>query len=371
MASSAQDLERTADASGRSAPVVGAAGELGSRVAVNMRAAAFETGGQQRMTLEIMKRLPEIGRIAPRRALRGVKGHAWEQLILPLLAQGRLLWSPSATGPAAYPKQIVTLHDVAFFDIPEFFAPSFLRAYQTLIPMLVRRVAHVVTVSAFSRQRIIDRLGVPEDKVSIIYNGVSPSFGPRAPSEIDAVKKAFGVEGRYVLLHATSDPRKNLGRALQAWRGVVDRAAPDLELVVFGLTGRAHVFGQHEDLSATPRVRRLGYVADEAVPALIAGAELFLFPSLYEGFGLPIIEAMRCGAPVLTSAATSTQEIAADAALCVDPTSAEAIGRGVLALLENPELRARFVERGFRRAADFDWDDAARAYGRLFERFAG
>ena len=340
------------------------------RVVVNMRAAAFETGGQQRMTLELMQRLPQVARVEPAQALRGARGHAWEQFVLPFRAGGRLLWSPSATGPVAYAKQIVTLHDIAFFDIPEFFAPSFVRVYQTLIPMLVRRAAHVVTVSEFSRRRIVERLGLAEDKVSLIYNGVSPHFSPRPPEEVEAMRRQFGIVGRYVLLQATSDPRKNLPRALEAWSGVVDRLPADVELVVFGLTGRAHVFGRQQNLSDMPRVRHLGFVPDEAMAALMSGAECFLFPSLYEGFGLPIIEAMRCGAAVLTSDASSTGEVAGGAALLVDPHSAEDIGRGVLALMADADLRARLVAEGFRRAGVFDWDDAARDYGRLFERFA-
>ena len=108
------------------------------KVVVNMRAAAFETGGQQRMTLELVERLGWLERLAPDRPLRGIKGHAWEQLVMPTRARGKLLWSPSATGAVSYARQIVTLHDLAFFDVPECFAPSFVLAYQTLIPRLVR-----------------------------------------------------------------------------------------------------------------------------------------------------------------------------------------------------------------------------------------
>ncbi len=322
------------------------------------------------MTLELVERLAGIEPIKPNRSLRGVAGHVWEQLVLPFRAHEKLLWSPSATGPVLASRQIVTLHDLAVFDVPEFFASSFVRAYQMLIPLLVRRVAHIVTVSHFSRDRIIERLRVSADRVSVIYNGVSPAFAPRSPDDIAAMRRNLGIVGRYVLLQATSDPRKNLSRALEAWTVIVDRLPPDVNLVVFGLTGRSHVFGRQRALGEIARVRHLGYVTDDVMPVLMSGAELFLFPSLYEGFGLPIIEAMRCGTPVLTSDASATREIAADAALCVDPWSAEAIGRGVVTLLESPELRASLVERGHIRSAGFDWDDAASRYAGLFDRFA-
>ncbi|WP_194483070.1 glycosyltransferase family 4 protein [Alsobacter metallidurans] len=352
-----------------STPAPMAAGRHG-KVVVNMRAAAFETGGQQRMTLELMQRLPDVERVEPGHALRGARGHAWEQIVLPFRAGGRLLWSPSATGPVAYGKQVVTLHDVAFFDIPEFFAPSFVRVYQTLVPILVRRAAHVVTVSEFSRHRIISLFGLPAEKVSVIYNGVSAHFGKRPDAEVEAVRSRFGIAGRYVLLQATSDPRKNLARTLEAWSRILPSLPADMELVVFGLAGRAHVFGRLQELAAMPRVRRLGFVPDADMPALMSGAGCFLFPSLYEGFGLPIIEAMRCETAVLTSDASSTGEVAGGAALLVDPTSAESIGRGLLELVSDADLRARLVGGGLARAAHFDWDDAARSYARLFDTLA-
>ena len=145
-------------------------------VAINMRVAAFQMGGQQRAAAEVANRLAAAIEIKPKSPLCGLAGHLWEQLALPVRAGGRLLWSPSATGPLVYSRQVVTVHDVAFLDVPECFSASFRQLYAKLTPALMRRVAKVVTVSEFSRRRIIERTAVDPNKIVVIGNGVSNQF---------------------------------------------------------------------------------------------------------------------------------------------------------------------------------------------------
>ena len=337
------------------------------RIAVNARVTAFATGGQQRVASEVMKRLGPVNVIAPAKPLGGARGHLWEQTELAWRARGHLLWSPSATGPLLCRRQIVTLHDVAFLDEPQFFSASFRMLYEYLTPALTRVAARVVTVSEFSRRRILDSFGTPPEKVVVIGNGVSANFRPQGPEEIARTRAALDLPPRYFLLQATSDRRKNLAAALQAW----DRALPDLpddlHLVVSGNLDRGHVFGKLDVAVTAPRMRAVGYVAEEHMAPLMAGAEAFLFPSLYEGFGMPIIEAMACATPVLTSAATATQEVAADKALLIDPRSVDDIARGIVALSRDGDLRARLAAGGPAHAAKFTWDDVAQRYIGLFE----
>ena len=165
---------------------------------------------------------------------------------------------------------------------------------------------------------------------------------------------------------ATSDRREKPARALAAWAAALPDLPPDLHLVVSANLARTHVFGDTGPIGDFPRVKLVGYVADEHMGPLIAGAEAFLFPTLYEGFGLPIIEAMACGAPVLTSAATATQEVAGDAALLVDPTSIPEIAAGMKALAGDSWLRTRLSAAGEQRAKLYSWDDAAARYSDLF-----
>ena len=335
-------------------------------IAVNARVTAFSMGGQQRFTAELIKRLGEIEIISPGQQLNGAKGHLWEQTVLPWRARGKLLWSPSATGPIAMGHQVVTIHDVAFLDAPQFFSRSFRTLYAAITPLLARRAVRVVTVSNFSRERIVARLGAAPDRVSVFGAAVSDQFGPQSPDRIAKTRAALHLPQRYFLLQATSDRRKNLAGALRAWTKALPGLPENLFLVVAGNLDRAHVFGKADHIVAAPRVVPIGFVAEEHMAPLLAGAEAFLFPSLYEGFGLPIIEAMACGTPVLTSAATATEEIAADKALLVDPASVADIARGVVDLAQNAELRRRLAEEGPAHAAKFAWDDVARRYLNLF-----
>jgi glycosyltransferase involved in cell wall biosynthesis len=340
----------------------------GSSLAVNARVTAFAMGGQQRVAHEVMKRLPDAALMMPGKPLGGIKGHTWEQTILPLRAAGRLLWSPSATGPLLYRHQVVTVHDTAFFDVPEYFAPSFVRLYQALVPRLVRSVAKVVTVSEFSRQQMAKRMGVPAEQIEIIPNGVAAHFTPSNPPALAATRGALDLPKRYILVQATSDKRKNLARTLDAWRAVASALPQDLHLVVSGNLSRAHVFGDAPDIDLEgPRIHVIGYVAEEHMGPLMAGAEAFLFVSLYEGFGLPVLEAMAAGTPVITGNTTALPEVAGDAALLVDARSMNAIGSAILDMIERPLLAQTLKMRGFQRARLFTWDKAAERYSAIFE----
>jgi glycosyltransferase involved in cell wall biosynthesis len=340
----------------------------GSSLVINARVTAFAMGGQQRVAHEVMKRLPNAALIMPSKPLGGLKGHVWEQAVLPLRASGRLLWSPSATGPLLYRHQVVTVHDTAFFDVPEYFAPSFVRLYQALVPRLARSVAKVVTVSEFSRQQMAKHVGLSAEKIEVIPNGVAQHFTPCSPAALAATRAALDLPQRYILVQATSDKRKNLARTLDAWRAVAPALPPDLHLVISGNLSRAHVFGDASDINLEgPRMRVIGYVAEEHMGPLMAGAEAFLFASLYEGFGLPVLEAMAAGTPVITGNSTALPEVAGDAALLVDARSVNAIGSAILDMIERPLLAQTLKTRGFQRARRFTWDKAAERYGAIFE----
>ncbi len=339
------------------------------RLAVNARVTAGAQGGQQRVAAEILKRLGPAEVIAPTKPLAGLRGHLWEQCALPWLARGALLWSPSATGPITFGRQILTLHDVAFIDHPEFFSANFVRFYKFLIPHLAGRVAKIVTVSEFSRRRIAEAFNLDSRDIVVIGNGVSANFRGHSPDEVASMRAALDLPSRYLLLQATSDRRKNLHRSLEAWKTAQASIPADVVLAVSGNLGRAHVFGDVGPIETVPRTRLLGYVEEAHMGPLMAGAEAFLFPSIYEGFGLPIVEAMACGTPVLTADASSTGEVAGDAALLIDPLDVRAIADGMIQLVKDSGLRAKLSAAGLVRAKLFDWDDAAARYRALFAMF--
>ncbi|MGL5114920.1 MAG: glycosyltransferase family 4 protein, partial [Beijerinckiaceae bacterium] len=308
-------------------------------VAVNARVTAFAMGGQQRVAAEIMRRIPGATAIMPTSPSGGIKGHVWEQTMLPLLTGNRVLWSPSATGPLLHGRQVVTVHDVAFVDVPEYFTPSFVRLYRLLVPRLARRAARVVTVSEFSRRRLAEFAELAPEQIDVIANGVSEQFYPRGPDEVAQTRQALDLPPRYILLQATSDGRKNLARAMDAWRLAAPSLPADLHLLVAGNLGRAHVFsGVAANLDA-PRTRVIGYVDELHLAPLLAGAEAFLFPSLYEGFGLPVIEAMASGTPVITGDCTALPEIAGGAALLVDASSTTEIAGAIVRIANDEALK--------------------------------
>jgi glycosyltransferase involved in cell wall biosynthesis len=265
-------------------------------------------------------------------------------------------------GPLAITRQVLTIHDLSPLDHPEWFAPAFALWYGQILPPLARRVRRVLTPSSFSRQRVIQRLKLPADKVVVVQPGVDPAqFRPVDPS---LVRVRYGLAESYLLFVGSLEPRKNLPALLSAW-GEVRARFSAAELVIAG--ARSPVFrpalnGQAKTPSLE-RVRFLGAVPDSDLPALYSGAAALLLPSLYEGFGLPVMEAMACGAPVISSSAWALKETAGEAALLVDPVDAEGLSCAIEQILGDEGLRAALRARGFDRAASFPW---SRTAGRIW-----
>ena len=325
------------------------------KVWVNGRYAGKRLTGVQRYAVEIVGRLGSRCDVIATGARDGIQGHSWEQFSLPIQARGGLLWSPCNTGPVALRNQVVTIHDATFADTPDCFGRAFAAWYGWLIPKLAKRAKRVVTVSDFSRQRLADTTGVPADQIDVVPNGVDPKFVPASNEAVDALRKKFDLEGPYVLVLGSLEPRKNLATLLKAWK-ILSSKRPDLTLALAGGSNLSIFSGDDLDVQALPRVKRLGYVADEDLPALYSGCESFVFPSTYEGFGLPPLEAMACGAPVVCSNATALPEVVGEAAVLVSPTDPEAIAHAVQQLADDATLRRELRIRGQAQAAQYNWD---------------
>lgn len=323
---------------------------------VNGRYLVQRLTGVQRYAREIVSRWEPVPVLKPAVGGKGATGHLWEQFRLPTLACG-LLWSPGTTGPLAVRQQVVTIHDTAFVDQAQCFTRSFATWYQWLVPRLARRVRKIITVSEFSKKRIVECCRVSPDKVQVIYSGVGPQFRPQSADAIGRARDAFRLPERYALCVCSLEPRKNLRRLLQSWTAMKDRPE-DLHLVLAGAKG--NIYGDIGLAEPPPNVQLVGYVTDEHLPALYSGAEFFAFPSLYEGFGLPVIEAMACGTPVLCSNSTSLPEAAGHAALLVDPLEPDSIAAGLQRLASDAALRKELRSLGLAHAQAFNWDETAR-----------
>jgi glycosyltransferase involved in cell wall biosynthesis len=301
----------------------------------------------------------------------------WHRLHLPLwveLFSGRLdiFHSPDfALPPVRQARTVLTVHDLSFMRVPECSQPR-LRAYLLrVVPPSVRRADVVLADSESTRSDVIELLDVRPDRVRVIYPGVGEGFRRVQDAELLAdVRRRYRLPDRFVLSVGTLQPRKNLTRLIEAYAEA--RPDADVKLVIAGGAGWMYegIFGRVQELGLQSKVYFPGYVADDDLPALYTLADLFAFPSLYEGFGLPPLEAMACGTPVVTSNVSSLPEVVGDAALMVDPRDVDALANAMVQALGEPSLRSAMVQHGLARAQGFTWSRAAEELLRLYHEVA-
>jgi len=293
-----------------------------------------------------------------------VRGHAWEQLVLPYMVKRAgvdMLLSPGNIGPMLVGRQVLTIHDAAVFAHPKGFNRVFSRWYSIALPLLAKRVRKIITDSDFSRRELLSYLNVDHQKVSVIPIGVSSIFERLSLSVVQNFKRSNNLPERFILALGSKGYNKNHKRLLEAWEILVQkRDYEDLWLITVG--GRVGTLvGDYASVSSQyPRVMDLGYVADEQLPFLYNAAEAFVFPSLYEGFGLPPLEAMACGCPVVVSGIASLPEVCGDAALYCDPYNPQDIAGRIDELLSNKEIRQKQRYRGIEQSKKFTWSRCAR-----------
>ncbi|MGX9365619.1 glycosyltransferase family 4 protein [Desulfoplanes sp. PS50] len=336
-----------------------------SQVVVNTRILSGHITGVQRYLYDILDVLPRDARIdsiSPEKPMHGIAGHFWEQFVLPSPVRGKVLWSPSNTGPLAVSKQVVTIHDVVPLDHPEWLNTRFGAWYRFLLPKLVQRVERVIAISVFTKYRLLERTNISADKIEVIYNGVSPRFSPQSSESIAEMVQSLKIPSKnYILSLGSLEPRKNLGRLLQAWNFIQSKVPDDIWLVVSGAKGKNLVFQDVPELKKLPsRVYLTGHVPDTLLPQLYAGALAFAYLSVYEGFGLPPLEAMASGTPTLVGNRSSLPEVVGDAAIQVDPYDAEAIAESLKLLIEDSELRNVLRKTSIKQAKKFSWKNTAK-----------
>jgi glycosyltransferase involved in cell wall biosynthesis len=288
----------------------------------------------------------------------GLPLHAWEQLVLPWSARRGRLLSLAGSAPWWARRPAAMLHDAAVWDHPEAYTPAFVRWYRALFCRQARVAQPLLTVSAFSQARLAACLGLPAARIHVVPNGADHL---QSVPEDAAVLAQHGLQlGAFLLTVANANPTKNLEALVRAHAALPAAWQAAQPLVIVG-GSNPRVFGEGTAVADHPAVRRLGPLADAPLKALYRQATALVFPSTYEGFGLPPLEAMGLGCPVLAARAASLPEVCGEAALYADPRDLADLGAALLRLLTEPALRQHLREAGPAQAARFTWRASALA----------
>ncbi|MDB5185594.1 MAG: glycosyl transferase group 1 [Candidatus Saccharibacteria bacterium] len=264
--------------------------------------------------------------------------------------------------PLAHSPSVIVVHDLSMFDIPEYSSPKNVEFMTRHLPNSIAKADLIVAVSNSTKESLCNRFNVDPNKVVVAYLAAEPNHYRRTDEEIATVKAKYGIFGKYMLFVSTLEPRKNIEGIVRAYRALPKKLRDEYSLVLAGGWGwRDEAIREaiQEARMAGDRVVLTGYIDTDDKPALYSGATAFIWPSHYEGFGLPVVEAMSCGTPVLTANNSSLPEAGGDAALYVDSTSHEQLVEGMKQLLTDEHLRKQLIAKGYKQAGKFSWDTCA------------
>ncbi len=292
--------------------------------------------------------------------------HMWEQISLPRYLKSigsPLLISFTGCGPLNYDNQIMTIHDVSHERYPQWFSKNYYRFYHFMMPRIGRKAHAVLTVSEFSKDEIVDTLGLDKDKIHVIHSNV-PFHNKPSKDEILNFRRNPDAE-RYIIAVSSMDPRKNFVRLVEAFDKIEDKS---VKLYIIGMSFKAFNTPDLQKL-INERVHLPGYIPDEALQSMYQNALLSVYPSLYEGFGLPPLESMTYGCPAINSSIPALREVSEDAALYVDPYDVEDMTIKINQLLEDESLRQALRLRGLEQIKKYSWDKSAKQVYELAQRF--
>jgi glycosyltransferase involved in cell wall biosynthesis len=299
----------------------------------------------------------------------------WHRLRVPVnvewvIGHVDLFHGPDFVLPPLHPstRAIVTVHDLSFLYYPHCFEPALLRYLNSAVPRSTARANWVLADSESTRRDAIERLGVPEQQTSVLYPGVEPRFQPIQDSAVlNHVQAKYNLPDCFILSVGTVQPRKNYVRLVEAFTQL---DLEDMDLVIAGGKGWLYqdLLDQIGKLNLQERVHLTGYVDDADLPAIYNLAQVVAQPSLYEGFGIPIVEAMACGIPVVAADNSSLPEAAGEAGLLVDALDSESLADALSRALTDSELRQKMVERGLAQAKKFTWQQAAETLSATYQQ---
>jgi len=339
---------------------------MSAEIICNTRCLQASTTGVQRYTKHMLEGFPTaIKTISPSvHTARGMQGHLWEQMLLPKQTRNKLLWSPSNSGPVGAVRQVVTIHDVVSFDHPEWLNKAYVKWYDYVLPRVCKRAEHLIAISNFTKQRIMELFRIPDSKITVIYNGSDPMISVSPTGQGPALPFS-----RFVLSLGSLEPRKNIPMLLAAWLNVLPFIPDDVGLVIVGTSGNSQVFNKSGIGRIPGRVHFTGHLPDEDIAWLYRNALLFTYLSVYEGFGLPPLEAMSAGVPVLSGNLTAMPEVQGDAGYMIDPFSLSECEKALIELINNDDLRKQLAVKSSSQAAKFSWQKSAQSTFNVLQRF--
>ncbi len=273
--------------------------------------------------------------------------------------------------PLSTCRTVVTVHDISFEFFPQYFAPKVRWMLQALVPLSLRRATRAITVSEHARDEIAHRYGLPRERIAVTYLAADETYRPVTDVEqLEAMRTRYGLRKRYLLALGNLQPRKNLIRLGEAYVDLRQHGyLADVQLVLAGQAQwrESEIYRFVRSHGLVEDVCFPGYVDNADLPALYSAALAFVYPSLYEGFGLPPLEAMACGTPVVCSNAASLPEVVGDAALMIDPRNTATLADALRRIASEPGLRAELIQRGQRRAASFSWQACAEKTAAVYQ----
>ncbi len=296
----------------------------------------------------------------------------WQRARIPLPAEyftGRidLFHATDFVLPPVLARSLLTVHDLSFVRVPEA-APPLLKAYlDVVVPRSVHRADHILADSQATKDDLIDLYGTPEAKITVLLSGVDARF---KPTRDDTIRQKYGIPARpYIFSVGTVQPRKNYARLIHALAALRGRGT-DIGLVIAGGKGWLEdpIYAAIQDAGVGEYVHFTGFADDADLPALYSEALITALPSLYEGFGFPVIESMACGTPVLTSNVSSLPEVAGDAGITVNPKALDELVEGLQRLIDDEPLRDTLIRRGLERAKRFTWERTAQQLHAIYAR---
>jgi glycosyltransferase involved in cell wall biosynthesis len=302
----------------------------------------------------------------------------WEQSVLPIKARRHgveMMYYPDHTGPLIKKTcpVVITIHDLAYLAEPQTFAMKN-RMYKSFAVRRSARLADkIIVVSEATKKECLRWLDIPESKLCVIYNGIDACFRRIEDHDtLETTRKKFALPKKFILFVGTLEPRKNVSGLIQAYAALKKKQRLEHDLVIVGGKGwlYSEIFATVHNLALTNEVKFLGYVAQDDVVALYNLAEVFVYPSIYEGFGFPPLEAMACGCPVVTSNRSSLPEVVGDAAMLVDCRDPNALADGIYRVASDENCRSHLKEKGMERVKLFDWQKAARQILQVFDEVA-